>query len=302
MEDFSTEIEDSYVSNYLNRFDVLILIALKRAGLHYGPRKKIITHYRKISNDRKLENEIQTFVFSHSDYNSDNYSSKDPAPPQFKRFQKLPYQQGMNNLLPIFRKYGLQKFEEMYKKYLKKLSWKHDLNDNFDFRGHLLGLAALFNNEYIKTVKSIGSYFIIMDNFQATNNRRVTSVISQCGDIISNIDVYDPDKIIKSVNLVFNDFICDKFKFNFDDGLSLFNFDTTIAICNIYSYTILEIVLNDGVDISDAILNNLKASILYHCIPQKERDTIRSGNYYIEVNNPFGGYVYSDGFFMCGLW
>src|SRR3972149_7308021 len=159
--------------HYLNRFDVLILIALKRFGLYYNCRRKIINHYRKICDRREFEREIQQFIFSkstsdkalrlpfqqgmnnlvpirrkygpvferhylkhmsnidekRSNYNDQSTLHQHHGPYYFTskltRPQKIPFQQGMNNLVPIFRKYGYEVFNMMYRNYIINISKKH---------------------------------------------------------------------------------------------------------------------------------------------------------------------------------
>src|SRR3972149_5214436 len=172
--------------HYLNRFDVLILIALKRFGLYYNCRRKIINHYRKICDRREFEREIQQFIFSKS--------TSDKA-------LRLPFQQGMNNLVPIRRKYG-PVFERHYVKYMSNLAQKLNKSDIksaiSQHHESSLGLLYLFLNENINKI-SVGSFF---DYCTPTLRDNILSYrLNKYGDIVTHIDVEDPNELIESVTL-----------------------------------------------------------------------------------------------------
>jgi len=301
------EIEDCFVSNYLNRFDVLILIALKRIGLHYTQRNKIIRHYRKINNERKLENDIQTFMFQYSKNNSyiddsiarrcNNYNPLNIRK-LFYRPQRLPFQQGMNNLVQIHRKYGHEVFNKMYGNYVNNLIKKYDSNIRIDLN-HIdssIGLYILVMFETTnKTLndKNIGSFFNV-NSFRVINNS-IISQINRSGDIITNIDVPDPDRIIKSVQLSFNNLTYEKLKFTYNEKESLFNFDTVFAPC-VLCYTNMDLIikLKDNVTITGNIIDKLKANILYHQTPNSHRIKLCYNKYYMEITDCYGMNFYQN--------
>jgi len=290
------EIEDCFVSNYLNKFDVLILIALKRIGLHYLQRYKIIRHYRKINNERKLENDIQTFMFQYSDYNSYTINIRRI----FYRPQRLPFQQGINNLVQIHRKYGHEIFNKMYIKYFNNLLKKYNFDGNI-IDQDVTSSTALYFIFYLENIenegkklneKKIGSFFHV-NSFRIVENR-IISQISRSGDIITNIDVPDPNRIIKSVRLFFNDKTNEQLKFTFDEKESLFNFDIVFpSVALQYIYMNLVVELKDNVIIADSIIEKLKANILYHQIPNFDRKKLYDNKYYMEITDCYGDHFFT---------
>lgn len=256
------EFEDSFVSDYLNRFDVLILIALKRIGLSYISRKMIITHYKKVNNERKREKEIQRFIFKTQ-----------------TRPHHFPYQQGLNNLVPFFRKYGRYKFEKNYKQYLKKilndlpphLKSRINKDDINRWSGPLLGLQALWLLTEKYNDNEVGTFFDELNLQQ--NHDYLTCRVPRTGDILTNIDVNDPESLVESVHLKFDT----RESIYFTKENSLFNLDLPMASL-VFADIYICIKLKPEVDRYDSV----KVFACYHQLGVNQRRVLANYKWSLE--------------------
>jgi len=237
-----SEIEEALFP--LNKIDVLILVGLKRMNFDTQVRTRIIKVYKHIKLMRKRE--IQSFLF------------KNPTRPQ-----RIPFAFENNNLVELVRKIGIKEYTKKYMDYLINLDVdleKKHLKDNN------MALYVQMCNEIFKK-DTIGSHIVNVEEKLYLSKEKDTSkdilylyvYIPKFEDIITNIDLPDPDSIIESVTLEqYNNTIC-----YFNKYEDIFNLDITIPIMILWDVRI-KIVLKK--------IGKLKEiNILYHALNFEHR-------------------------------
>jgi len=273
LEEIEAALTFTTTPHYLNRFDVLILIALKRFGLHYNCRRKIIDHYRTICDRREFEREIQRFIFAKS--------TSDKA-------LRLPFQQGMNNLVPIRRKYG-PVFERHYVKYMSNLAQKLNKSDIksaiSQHHGSSLGLLYLILNENINKI-SVGSFFDPGGRCTLSDNI-LSCRVTNAGDIVINITIVDPLKLIETVTLQIGYYVIFEVEFStfLENSKVYFNLDLTLSlICN-FTDIFIKIKCKSTANLTmNHLIENIIISILYHQLEINHRRLLVNNKLYSDVH------------------